>query len=540
MPLSPPKRFCFALACLCLWAVSPARGIAPPSGVVGQAGDQSVILHWGPGSEAGCEGYRVYRSMKGAEGPFHLLNATPVRSPGFCDLSGAINGRTNFYYVTAVDGNARESGPSEKVAAMPRAFANDDEFLEYAQRANFDYFWYLGNPENGLVPDRTADSSPCSIAAVGFGLTALGIGADHGWITREQASGRTLTTLKTFLFGPQGESREGVMGNHGWFYHFLDMREGTRASGCELSTIDTALFLAGALYARQYFNGPGATEALIRADADALLNRVDWQFMSQQNGALSLAWRPESGFADYGQWSGYNEAMILYCLGLGAANHPLPASAWSVWTNGYSWGSEYGQSYLTFAPLFGHTYSHCWIDFRNIADGYMNARGCTYFENSRRATLAQVAYCSSAPHAGYGANMWGLTACDGPDGYRARGLPPEATDDGTIAPTGAGGVIPFAPAKAIAALRAMYDRYRAELWTAYGFRDAFNPERNWFDSDELGIDQGPIVVMIENYRTQRVWRLFMQNAVVQRGLERAGFVGAPTMAAAGVGLISTQ
>jgi hypothetical protein len=203
----------------------------------------------------------------------------------------------------------------------------------------------------------------------------------------------------------------------------------------------------------------------------------------------------------------------------------LPTSAWNRWTSGYTWVTNYGQAFVPFPPLFGHQYSHCWVDFRHTADAYMNSHNSTYFQNSRRATLAQRAYCMANPlgRVGYGSNVWGLTACDGPTGYAARGAPPAENDDGTIAPTAAGGSMAFAPEYALPALRQFYS-YRRNIWTAYGFRDAFNLGQQWYAADELGIDQGPILIMIENFRTQRVWRLFMRNAEVQRGLQRAGFV----------------
>ena len=506
-----------------------ALAIQAPTGVISLAGDQSVVLHWDRNTDASLLGYRVYRSTTGAGGPFSLLNNSLLTGPGFCDLSSkVINGQTNFYYVTAVGTGSQDSLPSETLGPLPHPFASDDEFLDYVQQTCFDYFWYGANPANGLVPDRSATNSTCSIAAVGFGLTAIGIAVDHGWITRTQAVARVKTTLNTFLQGPQGPGSTGVIGYKGWFYHFLDMNTALRA-GSELSSIDTALLLGGILYAKQYFNGPSADETSIRTMADAIFNRVDWTFMAQGTDAVAMGWQPTSGFTGYGNWIGYNEAMILYSLGLGTATNPLPASAWSRWTSGYAWGTNYGQSYLTFAPLFGHEYSHCWIDFRHIADLYMNSHNSTYFENSRRAALAQVAYCSTAPHVGYSRTVWGLTACDGPppNGYSARGLPPLAPDDGTIAPTAAGGALPFTPEYSLPTLRAFYSRFRIHIWTEYGFRDAFNIGAGWYDTDELGIDQGPIVIMIENYRTQRVWRLFMQNPEVQRGLQRAGFVALP-------------
>ena len=524
------KRILLFQALLLATSAQVASAIQPPSGMVSLAGDQSIVLHWNRNTDANLAGYRVYRSTAGAGGPFSLINSSSLLTgPGYCDLSGkVINGQTNFYYATAVDSGSQESLPSAAVGSVPHPFASDDEFLDYVQETCFYYFWYAANPANGLVPDRSATGSACSIAAVGFGLTAIGIAAEHGWITRTQAVARVVTTLNTFLQGPQGPGTTGIIGYKGWFYHFLDMNTGLRA-GAELSSIDTALLLAGMLYAKQYFNGPGADEVSIRSMVDAIFNRVDWTFMSQGTNAIAMGWQPTSGFTGFGNWIGYNEAMILYCLGLGTATNPLPASAWSVWISGYTYGTLYGQTFVPFPPLFGHEYSHCWLDFRHIADAYMNSHNSTYFENSRRAALAQVAYCSTAPHVGYSSTIWGLTACDGPapNGYAARGLPPGALDDGTIAPTAAGGAMPFTPDYSLPTLSAFYSRFRIRIWTEYGFRDAFNIGAGWYDTDELGIDQGPIVIMIENYRTQRVWQLFMQNIEVQRGLQRAGFAPLP-------------
>lgn len=503
--------------------------IQAPTALVSRTGDQSIVLHWDRNTEATLAGYRVYRSTTGAGGPFSLQNSSLLTAPGFCDItSKVINGQTNFYYTTAVDTSSQESLPSATLGALPHLFASDDEFLDYVQQTCFDYFWYGANPANGLVPDRSATGSPCSIAAVGFGLTAIGIAVDHAWIARTQAVARVLTTLNTFLQGPQGPGSTGVIGYKGWFYHFLDMNTGLRA-GSELSSIDTALLLAGILYAKQYFDGPSAEESSIRTKADAIFNRVDWTFMSRGTNAVAMGWQPTSGFTNYNNWIGYNEAMILYCFGLGTATNPLPASAWGQWTSGYTWITNYGQAYIPFPALFVYQYSHCWMDFRHIADAYMSSHNCTYFENSRRATLAQVAYAVANPNneAGYSSNVWGLTSCDGPSGYTSHGIPPNGADDGTIAPTAAGGSMPFTPEYSLPTLRYFYSHYRPRIWTAYGFRDAFNIGAGWYDTDELGIDQGPIVIMIENYRTQRVWQLFMRNPEVQRGLQRAGFVALP-------------
>jgi len=507
-------------------AIHTAAAINTPTNLVSATGDKSIVLHWDPVLDPTLAGYDVYRSSS-ISGPFTLQNGALLTSPGFCDLL-VTDGQTNFYQVMAVDTSANKSAPSTTLAAVANPFANDDQFLDYVQETCFDYFWYEANPNNGLVPDRSETNSSCSIAAVGFGLTAIGIAIDHGWISRGQGVARVTTTLNTFLQGPQGAETGGEIGYNGWFYHYLDMNAAVRTSGSELSSIDTTFLLAGILYSKQYFNGTNAAETSIRTMADAIFNRVNWNWMAQGTPGVSTAWYPETGFSS-NNWVGYNEGMIIYCLGLGTATNPLPASAWSQWTTGYIWATNWGEGYVQFPSLYAHTYSHCWIDFRHIADSYMSNHNSTYFENSRRASLAQYAYSIANPNheVGYSSNVWGLTASDGPDGYAVHGLPPVGFDDGTIAPTGAGGVLAFTPEYSIPTLSYFYTHYRPHIWTPYSFHDAFNLTAQWYDTDELGIDQGPIVIMIENYRTQRPWKLFMQNQEVQTGLQRAGFNSLP-------------
>jgi len=405
-----------------------------------------------------------------------------------------------------------------------------DVILDDIQSSAFQYFWFEANPANGLIKDRSASGAPCSVASTGFGLTAICIAADHGWVSRAAAADRVLITLQTFWNGPQGSAASGMIGYKGFFYHFLDMNTATRTWDSELSPIDTALLLAGILDCKQYFNGPDATEGQIRALADSIYRRVDWPFMQNFNPGILLAWKPGTGFAGYGQWIGYNEAMIMYLLALGSPTHPVASSAWTTWTSGYWWSSQYGYTYVIFPPLFGHQYSHVWIDFRNIQDPYMLGKGIDYFENSRRATLAQRAYSIANPggYAGYSDSLWGITASDYPGGYLARGAPPAQNDEGTITPTAAISSIAFAPDQVIPVVRNMYTNYLPQLWTVYGFRDAFNPTVGWYASDVIGIDQGPIIAMIENYRTEAVWNRFMKNSDILRGLQRAGFVGLPT------------
>jgi hypothetical protein len=414
--------------------------------------------------------------------------------------------------------------------AAARAQMTDNQFLDTLQRACFDFFWQEANPSNGLIKDRSSATSPSSIASIGFGLSAICIGIDHGWITREAGRDRVLTTLRTFWNGPQGTGESSVMGYKGFFYHFLDMNTGHRTWSCELSSIDTGLLLAGIIDAKQYFDAADSLDGVVRALADSIYYRMDWNWFRNGDPSIEMGWVPSTKFGTFGPWIGYNEAMILYILALGSPTYPVPAGVWQTWTSGYSYRIHYGYAFIEFPPLFGHQYSHCWIDFRSINDAVMRPRGFTYFENSRRATLAQRAYCAANPKAwvGYSDTLWGITACDSPPGplypYSARGAPPAQNDDGTIAPTAVGGSIAFAPEVCIPTLRSMYDTYRSQIWMKYGFRDAFNLTQNWWGPDVIGIDQGPIIIMIENYRTQRVWNRFMRNPDIQRGLERAGFL----------------
>jgi hypothetical protein len=434
--------------------------------------------------------------------------------------------------------------------------STDTALLDDVERRSFHYFWDLADPHTLLVPDRAPTPSFSSIAAVGFGLTAYGVGAERGYVTRAQAAARTLATLRSLLAMKQGPEPRGVSGYKGFFYHFLDMKTGERFQTVELSTVDTSLLMAGVLFSESYFDRDDATESAIRAAAEELYGRVDWPWEQARKPAISMGWTPEEGFHTY-DWRGYNEAMIVVVLALGSSTHPVDDGAWSEYTKTYRWGTFYGQEHLLFAPLFGHQYSHVWIDFRGIRDAVMRGHGSDYFENSRRAALAQHAFAVANPNGyrDYGDRIWGLTACDGPldatltvdgrprtfQGYAARGATEgDIRDDGTIAPTAAVSSIVFTPDLAIRAMREMIDRYGRHLYSTYGFRDAFNPtlrtggglksgevdpRLGWFDVDYLGIDQGPIVAMIENHRSGLVWKTMRKNAHMVRGLKRAGFTG---------------
>jgi hypothetical protein len=433
-----------------------------------------------------------------------------------------------------------------------------EAFLDDVQRRTFDFFWETTNPANGLTPDRWPSRPFSSIAAVGFALTAYGVGVERGWITRDQAKERTLATLRFFWHAPQGPESSAVTGYRGFFYHFLDMETGERFRTNELSTIDTSLLLGGVLFAQSYFDRDDPGENEIRALADSLYRRVEWPFFQIDDRGITMGWHPEPerGFGP-ARWSGYDESIILHVLALASPTYPAGPEIWDHYTSSYQWGTFYGYEFLQFAPLFGHQYSHVWIDFRGIQDDYMRERGIDYFENSRRATLAQRAYAQDNPGQwkGYGGDFWGLTASDGPrdttvviDGrerrfhtYWARGAAlDDIRDDGTLVPTAAGGSVPFAPEETLAALSAMRDRYGDRLYARYGFLDAFNPTfdgeltprrgqvvpgTGWFDDDYLGIDQGPVLIMIENHRTGLVWEVMKRNEYIVSGLCTLGFRG---------------
>ena len=429
-------------------------------------------------------------------------------------------------------------------------------FLDTLERRTFNWFWERSDPNTGLTPDRWPTKSFSSVAAIGFALTAYPVGVERGYVTRADAAQRALNTLRFLYTAPQGPQAADVTGYKGFFYHFLDMQTGRRFERVELSTIDTSLLLGGVLFCQSYFTGSSATESAIRAYADSLYLRVDWPWAINTPPVVSMGWHPESGFIK-SDWRGYDEGMIVYILAFGSPTHSIDAAAWNGWTSTYVWANYYGQPFVNFPSLFGHQYSHVWIDFRGIRDEYMRAKGIDYFENSRRATNSQRSYAIENPGQwrDYGATIWGLTAVDGPhdttvviDGrrrefhtYTARGAAADyVMDDGTLAPTAPGGSVPFAPEITVPALVAMREKYGDNLFSTYGFLDSFNPTFQlpikphhgkvvpgvgWFDTDYLGIDQGPIVAMIENYRSDLIWRTMRTNKYIVAGLKKAGFTG---------------
>jgi hypothetical protein len=463
-------------------------------------------------------------------------------------LSIALGGALTLGSLIGVGSVMAQRGGEVPAPSLPPLF--DD-----LEARTFRYFWDLADAGSGLVPDRYPSPSASSIAAVGFALTAYPIGVERGYVKRGEAASRVKTTLRFFADAPQGPAPAGQTGHHGFFYHFLAQRGGARAGPwVELSTIDSSLLLAGVLFCQSYFDGPGE-EAQIRELAEQIYTRVDWSWAAPRPPLVARAWKPETGFYR-DDWRGYDESMILYLLALGSPTHPLPEAAWSEFTRTYRWQEYYGRPHISFAPLFGHQYSHVWVDFQGIRDAYLRERGIDYFENSRRATLAQRDYAIENPGGwgGYGPKVWGLSACDGPEGeaavggrprvfksYWARGAAAgDVRDDGTIAPTAALGSLPFAPETVIPTILELHRLYGAHLYATYGFLDAFNPSvpdgtvvkkgrvvggTGWFDTDYIGIDQGAILAMIENARSGLIWRVMKRNPHLRRGLLRAGFRG---------------
>ena len=387
---------------------------------------------------------------------------------------------------------------------------SDDELLDLIQKKSFNFFWNEANPKNGLVRDKVLNFKAggdriASIASVGFALTAYPIGVEHKWITRQQAYDRTLTTLKFF--------KDDIDQVHGFFYHFVNMEDGKRAWSSEVSSIDTALFLAGALFAGSYFKG---TE--VEQIANEIYERVDFPWMLNGGNTLSMGWKPETKFLKP-RWDSYNESMILYILAIGSPTHPISVKSWGANRRKVM---SYGSNVLIACPpLFTHQYSHCWVDFRDITDGFAN-----YFKNSISATLANRQFCldNRNKYKTYSKNVWGLTASDGPNGYKAYGSEPGgAVHDGTVAPTAAISSIIFTPKLSKDVVRELYGKHRELLWGRYGFTDAFNFDLNWKSSYVIGIDVGPMLLMIENYRTGFVWKYFMEIESVQRAMSEIGF-----------------
>jgi hypothetical protein len=435
--------------------------------------------------------------------------------------------------------------PSPKPAARLPLDADRDvaSLIDLAQHHGFDYFESTTDPASGLVLDSTQPDSPCSITGVGMALTMYPIAVERGWLTRTQAVGITLKTLRFFAEADMSGSPHST-GHRGFYFHFLDMRTGTRAWKSELSSIDTSFLIAGVLAVAAYFDRDTPHETEIRTTAKLLADRVDWAWMRNCDGAICHGWKPERGFLRY-HWRGYCEGLLMMMLALGSETHPVPASTWDDWLTGYRWRRIYGHEHLAAGPLFIHQYSHMWIDFRGIQDAFMRERGIDYFENSRRATLVQREYAIRNPKhfKDYCQNCWGLTACDGPGpldivvkgrkrrllAYAARGAP-YGPDDGTVAPWASVASLPFAPDVVIPTMQ--HIARMVHKHPTYMPGCSFNPTWDggkgppgWVSPWRFALNSGPVILMIENYRSGLPWELIKREPTIRRGLERADFRG---------------
>ena len=411
---------------------------------------------------------------------------------------------------------------AEYLSAQTKLSPQDQTFLDDLEHRSFQYFWDQADPTTGLIPDRARidgtmlddnHRNVASTAATGFGLTAICIATERGWLTRAQARERVRNTLVYFA--------NKAFNEHGWFYHWIDAKTGERRWNSEVSSIDTALLLAGVLTVRQYFNDDREIKQL----ATVIYERVDFRWMlNGDRFLLSHGWKPETGFLK-ARWDTYSEDTILYLLAIASPSHPIPARSWyALWRDRYRYA---GYAYFTTigVPLFMHQYSHAWIDYRNRRE----SRGdrIDYFENSVNATLAHRKFCMDLAYEfpAFGPNVWGITASDSAKGYLAWGGPPrDPAIDGTIVPSAAGGSLMFTPELSVAALRAMSEKYGTKIYGKYGFIDAFNPASGWYDKEVIGINNGIILLSAENARTGNVWRWFMANSEIPRAMTKIGFV----------------
>ncbi len=409
-----------------------------------------------------------------------------------------------FSQLTGSRGVSAETTGSNSISA------EDDRFLNDLEKANFQYFWEQTNPKTGLVRDRcnvhaNDGGTVGSIAATGFGLTALCIGEKRGFVLPSPAQERVRATLECLW---------AKLPNHrGFFYHWANIDTGERVWDAEVSSVDTTILLCGVLACREHF-----PKAEVQGLADAIFDRVEWSWLSEDTALLPHGWTPEMGFLPY-RWDNYSELMMMYLLGLGSTTYPLREETWTAWKR---LTFEYdGLRYIgSFAPLFVHQYSQAWFDFRGKRDKYAD-----YFQNSITATEVHRRFCLelAKQFPSYSENLWGITASDSPHGYVIWGGPPAVGPiDGTIVPSASAGSLPFLPQPVMRVLRTIKDRYPS-AWSKYGFVDAFNPLTNWYDSDVIGIDTGITLLMAENLRSGFVWNTFMKNEAAQRGMRRAGF-----------------
>ncbi len=491
-----------------------------PDGPLAAAREDRVELIWKAVSTNGFQGYYVYRGDSAA-GPFAKLNTNPVPEPSYIDKTGA--GYSTLYYRVTTVASGIESDPSGVVAATYDG-ATDAELLDFVQSNTFEYFWNFGHPVSGLIREGLYHGYDiCATGGTGMGLMAIVVGADRGFVTRSEAAARVLQML-TFL-------DEDATRYHGAWSHWINGTTGAtipfgpKDDGADL--VETSYLAQGLLTVRQYFDGANATETAVRSLATSLWEGIEWSWFRRYTDSDILYWHWSPNYA----WdmnlpiTGYNETMITYILAIASPTYPMPPTSYY---NGWARQSSYvnGNDYYGIhqwvgpvlgGPLFFTHYSFLGLDPRFKQDAY-----CNYFENSRNISLIHQAYCADNPHdfAGYSPWVWGLTASANPWGYDAQS---PTNDNGTVAPTAALSAMPYVPHESLVTLRHWLDTYGASIWGGYGFHDAFNLQENWVSDTYLAIDQGPIVVMIENYRSGLCWKLFMANPEIKAALHSIGW-----------------
>lgn len=394
----------------------------------------------------------------------------------------------------------------------------DQEFLDKVQRKAFDYFWDGFDPVTGLIGDK-ARGRRTSIANSGFGLSAYCIGVERGWVTRQEAYDRVHTTLNSYFKDPDDENDLCVEGMYGLFYHFINVDTGKRHRRSEVSTIDSAILMAGILHVMTYFKGTEVEEL-----AKEIYKNAQWDKFTNRRGAITGGWKPPEENWVNPEYKGFNEYSLVYLIGLGSPTHPLPESSWDAYSsgNGFEWIKPYRDIGAFMTPtgiMQPHAYLYqfpaCWYDFRNKKDNYAN-----YWQVSVNALKANKRYTQNwGSMVGYSEELWGWTACAGRNGYIGFSKP----YNGTLAPSAVVASLPFLPEESLKSAKYMYKKYGDKIWGKYGFVDSFNPHQDWYDDGFIGIDKGNEVLMIENFRSEGVWQVFMQNPFVQKGLEKAKF-----------------
>ena len=422
--------------------------------------------------------------------------------------------------ATDIRGNEKATGVLIDCGVKP---LTDDEFLDLIESKAFGFFKEHQNLKTGLFSD-TSGGGDASIASTGFGITALCIGAKRGWINKKEAEKRVLIALNSFIPG-ENDGKTIVEGKYGFFYHFVNIHTGERAGKSEISTVDTAILVAGAITAGEYFGGE------VKEKANELYKNVEWgKFLNEEMGPwygmFSMGWSPERGFLG-SYWDYYTDEAVLICLlAIGSPTHPVDPGCFYAWTrNEGSYGGGKPFIYSWHGALFSYQYAQAWFDFRNIVD----KEGVNWYENSKNATIANRQFCidNKDSFKTYGPNTWGLTSMDRPVAYTMHFGPPptgngEPQYDGTISPTGPAGSMAFTPYLSLSALKYMYITY-PKLWGQYGLRDSFDLDNNWYSNTYYGIGVAMMVLPIENFRSGFVWGEFMKNEYIKEALKKAGF-----------------